>query len=69
MTEFIVKRGTNEEYEHMIKIYEWCENVFGKMGYDGVSWMVGWADGQQPDRVKFSFYSDEEAVVFKLKWM
>lgn len=67
MRQFIIERATNEEYEHMIKIYDWCENTFGKMEYNGISWMIGPADGTE-DRVKYTFYSDEEATVFALRW-
>lgn len=64
MKEYIVARQTDEEYDHMIRIYDWCNENF----IDTSSWHVSWADNTE-DRVKFTFYKEEEAIFFALKWI
>lgn len=64
MKYFIVKRSW-PDFDRMIEITKWCEEVFGKMDY--LRWNLNFARGTE-DYVEFEFKRDEDASAFVLQW-
>ena len=64
MKSFIVKRSW-PDFDRMIEITKWCEEVFGKMDY--LRWNLNFARGTE-DYVEFEFKRDEDASAFVFQW-
>lgn len=67
MNEYIVSRYTNDELEHLIEMFNWCEENFGKISYDTKGWECGFADLTDYN-AKFTFFDKEMATLFLLRW-
>lgn len=64
MKSYIVKRSY-PDFDRMVKITKWCEEVFGKMDY--LRWNLNFAYGTE-DYVEFSFRQDQDASAFVFQW-
>jgi len=73
MTTFNVMRKTDKDYAHMMDIWHWCEDTFGKQSYrNDLGWWVGWAwtdEGSNQNEVTFFIYEEEHAILFALRWL
>jgi hypothetical protein len=66
MKSFVVKRGPGYGYfDHLIKIYNWCREVFGKE--DHVRWNINFARGTVY-YVEFNFRDGADASAFVFQW-
>ena len=65
MKHYIVPRARQADYDKMIKIHDWCSEVFGKEDY--VRWNINFARDTE-DYVEFGFRDDTDASAFVLQW-
>ena len=65
MKHYIVPRARQADYNNMIKIHDWCSEVFGKEDY--VRWNINFARDTE-DYVEFGFRDDTDASAFVLQW-
>lgn len=65
---WIVRRGTTAEYENMIMLWKWCEEMFGKQEYDETTWCTHFTNSDNDDEVTFVFYDEGMATLFALRW-
>jgi hypothetical protein len=65
---YVIERKSEKEYEHMMKIYDWCESTFGPQGHSQQGWSIGWQDNTE-DRVRYIFWDESLAVLFTLRWL
>ena len=65
MHHYIVPRAPHSAFEQMIKIYDWCEDAFGKI--DHVRWNVNFARNTE-DYVEFDFRDEADASAFVFQW-
>ena len=66
MISLIAPRRYNADYEKMVKIWDWCILTFGKANAF-YTWDAGFADSSD-DWVKFVFYDESLATMFKLMY-
>ena len=65
MKHYIVPRARQADYDKMIKIHDWCREVFGTEDY--IRWNINFARGTE-DYVEFGFRDDTDASAFVLQW-
>ena len=65
MKHYIVPRARQADYDKMIKIHDWCREVFGTEDY--VRWNINFARDTE-DYVEFGFRDDPDASAFVLQW-
>lgn len=63
-TVYVVKKLGFAEFDHMIKLYNWCEKNFGKPDYYKTTWDADLYDSTD-DWVAFKFYDAIMAFWFK----
>ena len=65
MKHYIIPRTPHTAFEQMIKIHDWCREVFGREDY--VRWNINFARGTE-DYVEFDFRDDADASAFVFQW-